>query len=440
MTHWFHRNPLKATAPQDFDVRKVSMKSEFSKVAGDLRQARRNLLSTFTDPTASTDTMRTSSENYFSLLMGLIDAPAQPVKEDKAVESESPAKSESPEQEVKDLKINDSKLSTFFRFKWSQSLWISNPPIAQEDAEYELVNMGINVGIWYTKHASRTADKPELGDEDAKEVLKSLKIAAGIFQEFKDNRIGRLLKEGEKTSDLDSRILDCYIACCQAEGQEVTLARAVQLNHKSQLISSLAFETARHFERADSHLKSLDQSVVLKWRKYLMLKQAFYQAYAYCYHGETLLAQEKCGDAIKCLTEGEALSHRCFTLCKEYMSTKGAGSTVRPHEHPFYQRLLKRIGVTLDKLKRENSFIYFQKVPEVMPEMDLKAKYGLVQAEPYSLPGISGVWKPEIYAGFCVTKNVENAKKGKRPAKDADVVPIKETDIKVTRGSDCVIS
>ena len=32
MTHWFHRNPFKATNPQSFDVRKISMKSDFSKV------------------------------------------------------------------------------------------------------------------------------------------------------------------------------------------------------------------------------------------------------------------------------------------------------------------------------------------------------------------------------------------------------------------------
>lgn len=444
MTHWFHRNPLKATAPQDFDVRKVSMKSDFSKIIGDLRQARRALLSTFTDPTASVDVMNKVSGAYFSLLLGLINAPSQPAKAEEKPkekkESETGEKVEKVEKEVADLSVAESKLKTFFRFKWSQSLWISNPPVAQEDAEYELVNMGINVGIWYTKHASRLADKSEITMDDAKEVLKSLKTAAGIFKEFKENRIGRLVVEGEKTSDLDPRVLDCYITCCQAEAQEVTLARAVELKHSHHLIASLANDTAGYFQRADGHLKALDQQIVLKWRKYIQLKQAFYKAYAYCYHGETLLAKEKCGDAIKCLTESETLSERCFTLCREYMSTKGAGSTVRPHEHQFYQRLQKQIRVTLDKLKRENSFIYFQKVPEVVPEMDLKATYGLVQPEPYAVPDISPSWKPAIYAGFSVSKNVENSKKDKKPVKDADVVPVKEPDIKVTRGNDCVIS
>jgi len=32
MAHWFHRNPFKATAVQNFDVRKITMKSDFTKV------------------------------------------------------------------------------------------------------------------------------------------------------------------------------------------------------------------------------------------------------------------------------------------------------------------------------------------------------------------------------------------------------------------------
>jgi hypothetical protein len=40
-----------------------------------------------------------------------------------------------------------------------------------------------------------------------------------------------------------------------------------------------------------------------KWSRYLALKSKFYKAQAYCYFGQDLLAQDKCGDAIKCLEE-----------------------------------------------------------------------------------------------------------------------------------------
>ncbi len=54
--------------------------------------------------------------------------------------------------------------------------------------------------------------------------------------------------------------------------------------------------------QADS-LANLDKSVCEKWSRYLALKSKFYKAQAYCYFGQDLLAQDKCGDAIKCLQE-----------------------------------------------------------------------------------------------------------------------------------------
>lgn len=443
MTHWFHRNPLKATSVQRYDVRKVAMKSDFSKIMSDLRLARSTLLESFTDPSATPETMSKFAENYFSLLGGLINAPAAETKsssQEKTTETEG----------VENLQIKDdeagatsqdtnTELKSFFRFKWTQSLWVSKPPVAVNDAEFEQVNMALNVAIWYTKFASKTADKNEISMEDAKVIHKTLKEAAGIFKEIKDNHAGRLLSGNEKSSDMDARVLDCYIACCQAEAQEVTLARAVELKHSSNLIASLADDTSSFFQRADSHLKTLDQNVVMKWRKYIQLKQAFYKAYAYCYHGETLLNDEKCGDAIKCLTESDLLCKKSSQLSKEYMSTKGAGSTVRPHEHNFFKRLLKQVHFTLEKLKRENGFIFHQKVPEVLPEMNLKATYGLVQPESYTMPAMSPLWTKTIYAGFSVSKNVKKDKNIKSE-KEGDVVPVKEPDIKVTKDNGCVIA
>lgn len=142
----------------------------------------------------------------------------------------------------------------------------------------------------------------------------------------------------------------------------VTIARAIELKHNASLIAALAFETANFYQRAgecachrggqepgqacllsndwrlslyaDHTLNSLDPDYSSKWRKYLQLKQMFYIAYvrsywpqvhvglwvfgliplserclgslqAYCYHGQTLLASDKCGEAIRSLQEAE---------------------------------------------------------------------------------------------------------------------------------------
>ncbi|CAM9097339.1 unnamed protein product [Lampetra planeri] len=91
---------------------------------------------------------------------------------------------------------------------------------------------------------------------------------------------------------------------------------------------------------SDHMLNTLEPEYSTKWRKYLQLKQHFYMAYAYCYHGQTLLASDK----------------------------------------------------------------YFHKVPADAPQLELKASYGLAEAIPFELPALSDKFTAEVYATFDLTK------------------------------------
>ena len=86
---------------------------------------------------------------------------------------------------------------------------------------------------------------------------------------------------------------------CTAEAQEVTIARAIELQHNPGLISALAHETSKMFTTAADSLHTLDQAKFGHWRAYFELKAQFYLAYAYNYLGESLLAEDKCGEAIR---------------------------------------------------------------------------------------------------------------------------------------------
>ena len=58
--------------------------------------------------------------------------------------------------------------------------------------------MLINVALWFTKHAAKIAGaKDEPSMDEAKEVHKCLRRAAGIFKYIKEN-VGRLLQVGER--------------------------------------------------------------------------------------------------------------------------------------------------------------------------------------------------------------------------------------------------
>ncbi|EGV92520.1 Melanoma inhibitory activity protein 3 [Cricetulus griseus] len=194
----------------------------------------------------------------------------------------------------------ESKLRYVQSFKWTDTLQ-GHVPSAQQDAVFELISMGFNVALWYTKYASRLAGKENITEDEAKEVHRSLKIAAGIFKHLKESHIPKLLTPAEKGQDLEARLIDAYVIQCQAEAQEVTIARAIELQHAPGLIAALAYETA-----------------------------SFYQRAVY--------------------TEAEA-------LCKEYGETKGPGPTAKPSGHLFFRKLGSLVKNTLDKCQRENGFM-----------------------------------------------------------------------------------
>lgn len=100
MTHWFHRNPLKATAPVSFNLYGVASSPAANKICkwvsclswhdlrwygfcyktcwcwfclrfSDLRTTRARLLDMFTDATCTPEIMKKATDEYFSLLQGL---------------------------------------------------------------------------------------------------------------------------------------------------------------------------------------------------------------------------------------------------------------------------------------------------------------------------------------------------------------------------------
>ncbi|XP_061896580.1 BRO1 domain-containing protein BROX isoform X1 [Entelurus aequoreus] len=410
MAHWFHRNPLKATAPVSFNFYGVAGSPSANKVCNDLRTSRARLLEMFTDVTCNADIMKNATDAYYSLLQCFI----VPL----------------------DGSTQDNKMRYIQNFKWTDTLQ-GNTASAQQDAVFELVSMAFNVALWHTKLASRIAGRENVSEDEAKDVHRSLKVAAGIFKHLKEAHVPRLITPAAKGRDLETRVIDAYIIQSQAEAQEVTIARAIELKHNAAIVAALAFETANFYHRADHALNTLEPECSSKWRKYLQLKYHFYLAYAYCYHGQTLLDTDKCGEAIRSLQEADKCYTRAEELCKEYRHTKGPGSTAKPSEQLFFRKLGGLIRNTLDKCQRENGFIYFHKVPADPPHLELKANYGLAEPVPFELPPPSEQCSPEVYATFDLTKA---AKHDKAKAKEEEVQAMKEPDLKPQKDSGCVLS
>ncbi|XP_050414907.1 BRO1 domain-containing protein BROX [Patella vulgata] len=399
MAYWFHRNPLKATAVVTFEFHGVTTNEPSRKIFADLRKTRTALLELLTDPNHQRETVDKATTDYFSLLSGLI----QPI----------------------DPNEPENKLRKIIKFRWTNSL-LGNAATEQWDAVYEYASMAVNVGLWYTKHAAKLAAKEDPDMEEAKEVHKCLRIAAGIFTNIKNDLIGKLSENDENGVDTDSRVLEAYIKQCTAEAQEVTLARAIEMKHSSSLIAALAYETSQLYQAADDSLSSIDDVIVGKWRKYFQLKHAFYLSSAHSYNGDTLLAQDKCGEAVRGLKESVELYDKAALLCKEYASTKGAGTTARPQDHIFFRRLGPVVKRTLEKCERENGLIYHQKVAFDPPQLELKATYGLVSPEDYTPPSLNPLWTVDVYNKFNPSMAPKPQPKKAKEEKKENLPPVKE--------------
>ncbi|XP_076441744.1 BRO1 domain-containing protein BROX-like [Babylonia areolata] len=418
MAYWFHRNPLKATAPATFELHGVSTNDVSRKLFSDMRTNRNKLLEMLTDPNHSVEAMERTANEYFALIQGLYSQI--------------------------DPQESENKLRKVIGFKWSSTL-TGATAVEAHDAVYEHVSMAVNLALWYTKHAAKLAAKEEPDMEEAKAVHKCLRTAAGLFKYVKEELVPKLIDSFESGTDTDTRVLDAYIKQCTAEAQEVTIARAIELKHSSGLVAALANETAQLYIDADNALASLDEKIAGKWRKYCQLKSNFYLACAHSYNGETLLAQDKCGEAIRGLQESVKMYEKSELLCKEYAACKGAGTTARPQNHLFFRKLGPVVRRTLEKCERENGLIYHQKVAYDPPALELRATYGLVSPEEYQAPALNALWTPETYAKFDTTRAPPKPEKKKPDEKPPTLPAMKEKETPMSdkdpkNFSGCVVS
>ncbi|VDO81032.1 unnamed protein product [Soboliphyme baturini] len=269
---------------------------------------------------------------------------------------------------------------------------------------FELLNMLYNIGLWYMKHAAALCLKESVSEDQAKEVHMCLRQAAGIFN-YIEREKSKCSQDFEPGSDFDSDVLQAYSSQCLAEAQEVVVVRAIELKHKPAVTFSVSLDTARRFSESAERLKAKDMTKFGKWYLYLMLKNELYLAYAFTFFSDSLLAEDRCGEAIRTVREAHSKLDKAIALSVEYKKAKGASSApVKIDEHHFVQRLRPILKRMTDKCNHENGIIYHQKVPMELPDFELKPLFGIAEAVDFVLPSKSALWTAEAYAGFDISK------------------------------------
>ncbi|CAD5225029.1 unnamed protein product [Bursaphelenchus okinawaensis] len=416
MAHWFHRNPLKSSKTAKFELKQVVTNSDSSKICSELRLRREQLLDILTSASASTDLVEGEFDSYLRNLYGFVF-------------------------DLEDAEKN-SKLRYMGKFTWSQSM-LGADGFQSSDSWFEVLNLCINIAIWYMKRAAFLSSGDEVSDLDSKNIHTSLRKAAGIFDYVSQNADKVGIIPQATGNDLDSRILRGYKQQCLAEAQEITIARAIELKHSAKLIYSLANQTAKVYAECLGCLDGLDASIFEKWRKYFELKKEFYLSYAYAYLCEHLLSEDECGKAIRACQEGQDHYKQSEIVCGQYAKSSGPGFVAKPECHLFFRRIQPILDRHMDKAKRENGFIYHQSVPTDCPEFEVEAEFGLASPIEFKHPGKSDLWTNSSYKSFDITKS--DMPDFKPPQKCGKIPLVKEkkvyeTDKDPSNLSGCVIS
>uniref|UniRef100_A0A914YPZ6 BRO1 domain-containing protein n=1 Tax=Panagrolaimus superbus TaxID=310955 RepID=A0A914YPZ6_9BILA len=417
MSHWFHRNPLKATEFAKFDLKHVLKNEHSSKICGELRLRRDKFLKHLESASSDLEQVETEFNQYLSLLYGfLFDITADGDKE--------------------------SKLRYLLRPTWGNSM-IEKDGIVLSDSWFEALNMCYNMALWYMKHGAWVSAKDEVKDSEAKTAHCCLKKAAGLFEFIKEKTDLLCGLDDFPGNDFNMNVIKSYLNQSVAEAQEIAIARAIELQHSPSLISKLATETARIYHEIDTLLEKFNPSTFEKWRCYAQLKNKFYLSYAYCYRGEALLAEDKCGEAVRSCKEGIKCYKEAEEICVKYAKSSGPGFIAKPEKHLFFRRIQPLLERHLEKAERENGFIYHQIIPDALPSLEENASFGLAKPEAFVYPKKSDAWTLTAYDAFDISKadtpDFSKAKKSKKSLPTVKEEKVYQTDRDPKNVSGCSV-
>lgn len=284
MSQWFHRNPFKASGVPNFDLGPVAADIPSRMYMNYMQERRATLIRCLSDLTCTRASVVEAANQYIAFLLGFATAPdTGDAMADLESDSDGGSDNdETPAAEASDTTVKSKKeerenkkkekaakmaeasaavqkkfqsLRRLVEYTWTDSLDVKHKfPISKRDANYELIGICYNLALWFSKHAAKVASSNNIETEQAVDVHKSLRNAAGLFDYIKKSLLPKMTGKIEKGSDLDPIVLESYILQSLAEAQEVTIARAIELKHDPGLIAALASETANLYEKCREFL------------------------------------------------------------------------------------------------------------------------------------------------------------------------------------------
>ena len=247
-----------------------------------------------------------------------------------------------------------------FQFSWRDVY--SGADFAVSDINYELAAVLYNLGALHTKLGGK---EQRQDSEGMKMAVAHYQCAAWAFHTLPD----KVPQDPE--SDLASELLALKSQICLAQAQECILEKSILDARKPNIVAKVCSQVVEYYRQAlrhldangsrDDHMDSLGDIVGSKqmesWRNFLDFKASYYSALCSLHSG--MVSEES-------QRFGERVAH--FQAASDFLVLAGKLGTKL--ENP-YKDVGDALAYTsdvihgkLDNAKKENEFIYHEKVPE----------------------------------------------------------------------------
>jgi programmed cell death 6-interacting protein len=202
-----------------------------------------------------------------------------------------------------------------------------------------------NIGACCSDIASTS---PLETEEGLKTAAKLYQQAAGCFSYIRDHAL--TATRSDCTSDFYPDTLTCLIAVMLAQAQEVFYLKAVDNKFKDATIAKLVKQCSDFYAEAMKTVQSESLKDLQKaWLPILAGKQALFHALSEYHRGESDLAEQKVGESL-------ARFGKALDLIKTAEQRGGKELNLKSYS--------ARIQAAYDKAKKDNEFVYHDRVPE----------------------------------------------------------------------------
>ncbi|ODN01568.1 Programmed cell death 6-interacting protein [Orchesella cincta] len=259
-------------------------------------------------------------------------------------------------------------------FKWKDafdkgSLFGGRVSLTVPSLSYERVCILYNIAALQSQvgAAGRISDS----DEELKTAAKLFQLSSGIFAQLKS--AASTMGGQEPTPDLSADVVSALSALMLAQAQEIFVTKAVQDKMKDAIVAKLCVQAEDMYADA---LRQMQRDAVKhlwdrEWLPIVAGKQAAFSALSQYFQSHVCGQKKQVGEQI-------ARLNHCLEVLKQAQTRSGVPN--------FFADYINKANRMVAEAKKDNDFIYHERVPETSSLMPIDKVASARLAKPTPVP------------------------------------------------------